>query len=183
LLVKFEWFEVKLVVKIGFLFGLFGLLLLANTCSAAGLTLSVAAENGTISVEPGQSISYIATVSDDELFEPEDVQFSINRTYQQSNWNPDWSYAFNPSEVRLESQIDSKSSILTLEVPIDATPGTYYHTIEINASSDFEQDWGIGRITVEVINTDVNSIPEFPSIALPVAAILGLVVIFGRRKE
>jgi hypothetical protein len=29
----------------------------------------------------------------------------------------------------------------------------------------------------------IKSIPEFPSIALPVAAILGLVVIFGRRKN
>jgi hypothetical protein len=27
------------------------------------------------------------------------------------------------------------------------------------------------------------SIPEFPSIALPVAAVLGLVAVFGRKKE
>ncbi len=29
----------------------------------------------------------------------------------------------------------------------------------------------------------VDSIPEFPTVALPVAAILGLVFIFGRKKE
>ncbi|HII80391.1 MAG TPA: PEF-CTERM sorting domain-containing protein [Methanosarcina sp.] len=40
-----------------------------------------------------------------------------------------------------------------------------------------------GRATVHVINSDVNNIPEFPSIALPAAAVLGLVAIFGRRKE
>ncbi|KKG15007.1 hypothetical protein EO98_16710 [Methanosarcina sp. 2.H.T.1A.6] len=172
------------MVKIGVLFGLLGLLLLANTCSAAGLTLSVVAENGTISVQPGQSISYIATVSDDELIEPEDVQFSINRTNQEPNWNPDWNYKFNPSKVRLESQTESKSSILTFDVPEGTTPGVYYHTIQINASSDFEQSVGIkGRITVNVINTNVNNIPEFPSIALPAVAVLGLVAIIGRKKE
>lgn len=166
--------------------GIFVLLLLVNTCSAAGLTLSVAAVNGTISVEPGQSISYIATVSDGEITSAdlaEDVQFSINRTYQDSYRNPDWSYAFNPSEVRLENEIDSKSSILTLEVPEDATPGTYYHTVEVNARNELDKMFEIrGRIVVDVINTDVNNIPEFPTVAMPMLAILGLVAIIGRRK-
>jgi hypothetical protein len=34
-----------------------------------------------------------------------------------------------------------------------------------------------------VIQDPTSSIPEFPSVALPVAAILGLVMIFGRRKN
>ena len=33
------------------------------------------------------------------------------------------------------------------------------------------------------INVDINAIPEFPTIALPIAAILGLAFIFQRRKE
>ena len=32
-----------------------------------------------------------------------------------------------------------------------------------------------------IVNTNV-TIPEFPSVAVPVAAVLGLVAIFGRRK-
>ncbi len=176
------------MVKIGFLFGLLGLLLLANTCSAAGLTLSVVAENGTISVEPGQSIRYIATVSDSEITGAdlaEDVRFSINRTHQDTYLNPDWSYSFNPLEVRLENELDSKSSILTLEVPEDATPGTYNHTVQVSALNEYDKmiEGYTGRVTVNVINTDVNNIPEFPSIALPVAAVLGLVIVFGRKKE
>lgn len=34
-----------------------------------------------------------------------------------------------------------------------------------------------------IASRDVSAIPEFPTIALPVAAILGLVFIFGRKKE
>lgn len=36
------------------------------------------------------------------------------------------------------------------------------------------------KIAAEYVNVEV---PEFPTVALPVAAILGLVFIFGRRKE
>lgn len=172
------------MVKIGFIFGLLGLLLLANTCSAAGLTLSVVAVNGTYDVTPGETISYIATVIDKETFEAENVYFSINRTYQTDIWNPDWYYVFDPSTVRLEDANDSQSSKLTLQVPEDATPGTYYHTVQASGRTDFEEMVNItGRATVHVINSDVNNIPEFPSIALPAAAVLGLVAIFRRRKE
>ena len=31
--------------------------------------------------------------------------------------------------------------------------------------------------------TNTGEIPEFPSVALPVVAVLGLLVIFGHRKE
>jgi hypothetical protein len=34
-----------------------------------------------------------------------------------------------------------------------------------------------------VIDNTSTNIPEFPSVAVPVAAILGLVVIFGRKKR
>lgn len=178
------------MVKIGLLFGLLGLLLLANTCSAAGLTLSVVAENGTISVEPGQSIRYIATVNDDGIgfVDPmlaEDVSFSINRARQTTVWeNPNWDYTFDPSTVRLENGADSKSSTLTLKIPENTPEGIYNHTVEVSAMNQLDRETNLeGRVTVNVINTDVNSIPEFPSIVLPVAAVLGLVAVFGRRKE
>lgn len=171
------------MVKIGFLFGFLGLLFLVNTCSA-GLTLSVIPENGTYDVTPGETISYIATVIDDETFEAETVSFSINRTYQNDIWNPDWYYVFDPSTVQLADANDSQSSKLTLEVPADATPGTYYHTVQASGRTDFEEMVNItGRATVHVVHSDVNNIPEFPSIALPVAAVLGLVAVFGRKKE
>lgn len=47
-----------------------------------------------------------------------------------------------------------------------------------------------GKTLIDEANTVINaldphatSVPKFPSIAVPVAAILGLVIIFGRKKE
>lgn len=41
----------------------------------------------------------------------------------------------------------------------------------------------IAKLTLKVTPPEDPSIPEFPSIVLPVTAILGLIVIFGRRKN
>jgi hypothetical protein len=40
-----------------------------------------------------------------------------------------------------------------------------------------------GETSIDVVHTYVEAIPEFPTIALPVAAILGLAFYFQRRKE
>lgn len=56
------------------------------------------------------------------------------------------------------------------------TDKSHISTIEISCPDDFAVgEFGIASPPVGV--------PEFPSVALPVAAILGLVVIFGRRKN
>ena len=116
---------------------------------------------------------------------PEDVVFSINRTDKRPGWNPDWDYTFSPSEVRLEDPSDSKSSVLTIEVPADAAPGVYYHTVEAQVWNEFDRTiFGEASIAqVYVVNTDVTNVPEFPTVAVPMLAILGLVTIFGRRKS
>jgi hypothetical protein len=134
-------------------------------------------------------------VSDVEIGDPgetnfnpllaEDVQFSINRTYQDTWWNPNWNYEFLPSTVRLERGTDSNSSMLTLHVPENAIPGTYSHTVEASALNQLDQIMGqtTGRITINVIDTDVTAVPEFPTVALPVVAVLGLLFIIERKKE
>ncbi|KKH64298.1 PEF-CTERM sorting domain-containing protein [Methanosarcina mazei] len=178
-----------LKIRVGI--GILLLVLLINTCSAAGFSLLVNPVD-TNFVNPGDSISYEATVSDDmlivdpddpsydQLLSSEDVMFSVSESDKQ----PGWTYAFAPSTVTLSSPTESKSSILTMTVPADASTGVYYHRVEAkvwNGYSYLFQEPGITQ--VYVINTDVNSIPEFPSIALPVAAVLGLVLIFGRKRE
>lgn len=166
-------------------FGILILFLMVNTCSA-GFSLLVSPVDNIYVVSPGESISYNVIVNDSELFIPEDVTFSINRTFEcpvwveEDYWSPDWGYTFNPSTVTLETQTESKISILTLEVPADATPEHYYyHPVEAKVSNIF----GGVIARVYVTGTDVNNIPEFPTIVVPVIAILGLVTMFGRRND
>ena len=58
--------------------------------------------------------------------------------------------------------------------------GTYGVFLQLADSNGFAKDTTHQQITV--VKGTSNSIPEFPSVAVPVAAILGLIVIFGRRK-
>jgi hypothetical protein len=175
-----------LKIRVGI--GILLLLLLVNTCSASGFSLLVNPVD-TKFVNPGDSISYEATVSDDmlisdpddefySLLSSEDVIFSIKETDKQSGWT----YTFDPSTVTLSSPTESKSSILTMKVSDDATPGIYYHTVETKLQNMLDPT-GIGIAQVYVINTDVTNVPEFPTVAMPMLAILGLVTIFGRRKS
>ncbi len=164
-------------------FGILVLLLMVNTCSA-GFSLLVSPVDTKI-VSPGESISYKAIVNDDLLFIPETVIFSINRTAEcpswidEDYWSPGWDYTFNPSNVILENPTDSKFTILTLKVPADAAPGYYYHPVEVTVSNFF----GVVIAQVYVTDTDVTNVPEFPTIAVPVIAVLGLVTMFGRRNN
>ncbi len=67
-------------------------------------------------------------------------------------------------------------------------------TIKLNASApigaSYDLEIGALGIDSDTVNIDsgdasraISSVPEFPTVALPVAAILGLVFIFGRKKE
>jgi PKD repeat protein len=65
-------------------------------------------------------------------------------------------------------------------------PVSHTYTMQGNYVALLVPDTGrappvIISVNVPPPNTDVQ-VPEFPSIAVPVAAILGLIVIFGRRK-
>lgn len=55
-------------------------------------------------------------------------------------------------------------------------------TISVYKGYISEDNFVIGK-TVSVASVTATPIPEFPTIALPVAAVLGLIFIFGRKKE
>jgi len=42
-------------------------------------------------------------------------------------------------------------------------------------------DFTIG--TIDQVKPPTTNVPEFPTVAIPVAAVLGLIFVFGRRKE
>jgi len=58
-----------------------------------------------------------------------------------------------------------------------ATPGPYNINLTVTNGN------GTGSITGTITVSSGAQVPEFPSIALPVAAVLCLVAIFGRNKK
>ncbi|WP_197082072.1 PEF-CTERM sorting domain-containing protein [Methanosarcina siciliae] len=77
---------------------------------------------------------------------------------------------------------DSSSYIdprpITIHLDGDAPEGASY-SIRIGASFGSEE----GLYQDSVVSRIVRSVPEFPTIALPLAAVIGLVFIFGCKKE
>ena len=147
------------------------LLLTAGTV-AAGITMSATPIDSTVG--PGGTATYEVNVSYFMLFPPtEHVVLSID--------NPilGWTYTFDPNGYDIRTR-ESKYSTLSITAPADAQPGTYTHTITATATGQ------IGPIPiVEIVTTDVETelIPEFSTIAVPVVAVIGLLLLMRRRKE
>ena len=160
---------------------LIGILMLTNVCSA--ITYNVEAPNG-ISAAPGGSVEYTITVGDTGLVSnaglPIDERFDFS-AYPENVLSPDWSYNFKPQYIIVPSS-GSSSTVLTIGVPLGTEAGTYQHHIVMQGSIDDPELAEFADLTMEVVQTDV-SIPEFPTVAVPVLAVLGLVTIFGRRKS
>lgn len=161
--------------------GIFAVMLLANISSAA-VELTVTPMDG-ITVVQGETISYVATVTVTEPidFPPQEEVFSIEDADKQ----PDWTYTFDPASVTLENVVgDSGSSTLTITVPIDAPTGLYSHTVIATGYDAFGNMIGVPtEVDIYIINTDVTPIPEFSTIAVPVVAVIGLLLLMRRRKE
>ena len=59
--------------------------------------------------------------------------------------------------------------------------GTNSYFIGFEDRTGTGADWDYNDIVVKMDNVNVN-VPEFPTVALPVAAVLGLIFVFGRKK-
>lgn len=154
---------------------LIGILMLTNICSA--ITYNIEAPNGIIAT-PGGSVEYVITISDTEL--PIDERFDFF-VYPENALYSDWAYEFKPQYI-LVPGVGSSSTILTIEVPLDTEAGTYQHNVVMQGSIDDPEFVEFADFTTEVVQTDV-SVPEFPTVAMPILAILGIVTIFARRKS
>lgn len=168
------------MAKIKFiLIGLLSLLFLVNTCSAM---VDFTIPEGTKYAHPGDNISYDLDVSleqpiDDSVSYPITEEFSVDPIRQ------DWGYSFSQDKVTLDPSNLSASSILYVKVPDNALPGEYSDTVYATGTDSSGNQYANPiEVTFSVINTNV-SVPEFPSVAVPVVAVLGLVAIIGRRKE
>lgn len=162
--------------------GIFVLLLVANT-SSAGVELTVTPENGVITVAPGGTINYTATVTADadpgDFPLPQDEVFSIADADKQLGWD----YSFDPGTLRLETPGESNSTKLSIKIASDAPPGIYHHTVIVKGYDEFGTMFNyVTEEDIYVINTDVSSIPEFPTIAFPIISVLGLLFVMRKSK-
>ena len=84
---------------------------------------------------------------------------------------PDFHYILNSDDEKIG-----------WEASTDLPVGSYKLNVHTQVYND-ETSAVEGRDLALLINCGTNDIPEFPTIALPVAAILGLMFIFGRKKD
>jgi hypothetical protein len=97
----------------------------------------------------------------------------------------DW-VSWTPAEYSDVGGEETRNFEVTITVPAGTTPGTYNFKIYLIGDGAVlgSQDVSItvpGDIPDDGGDDDVE-VPEFPSIALPVVSILGLVLVFQRRK-
>ena len=144
---------------------------------------------GTTAADPG--IVMEVTPIDNEVLPGETATYEVNVSYFMT-WpssehvvlsidNPIWSYTFDPAEFDINTG-ESKYSTLSIDVPSGAPPGTYEH--RVNATATYGVPYPPFTATQDV-STDVETtvIPEFTTIAIPVAAIFGLLLLIRRRKQ
>lgn len=152
-----------------FLFVLLAIVLATGIASATpGLVVGVTPVKDT--VLPGETATYNVTVASIATI-TEHVTLSI------SNPTSGWVYTFDPVEFDIEPD-EIVLSTLSMNVPSDAAPGEYYH--DMKASGEF---LGVEIESSVYTNILTTVIPEFTTIAIPVAAILGLIFLFNRRRR
>lgn len=98
-----------------------------------------------------------------------------------SNGPSDFDYVFSDTTGSVLSG-EMKQVDLTVTVPAGKPAGTY--TFDVSA------DWskplgpftisGTGNYLDVILNVEI---PEFPTIALPVLSVMGLMLVFGRRRD
>ena len=77
---------------------------------------------------------------------------------------------------------NSNNELIGWEASAPISAGSYELNVHTQVN-DGDTSAVLNRSIPLVINCGTNDIPEFPTIALPVAAILGLMFIFGRKRD
>lgn len=159
--------------------GVLSLLLLTNI-SFGAVELNLTPVNG-INVVQGGSISYTATVKLTEVAGfPRKEEFSI----KSADMQPNWVYDFEPQNVTLETNGDSKTSTLTITVPINATTGLYRHTVIASGYDDLGNEIIIeSEVDTFAINTAINPVPESMTAILISLGLIGIFILTRKYKN
>lgn len=149
------------------------LLFLGVTASAhPGIYITVDPIQDTVNA--GEIAKYTVTVhTTPDVTDIENVNLFIDSPL------PGWDYIFTPNDFDIGPDPDTKTSTLEVHVPSGTLPATY--TKKIMASTIYG---GIPDFETADIETHVNvtGIPEFPTVAFPVISVIGLMLLFQRKK-
>lgn len=161
------------------IFGILSLLLLTNI-SFGAVELNLTPVHG-INVVQGGSISYKATVTLTEAVGfPRKEEFSI----KSADMLPLWLYDFDPVNVTLETIGESKSSTLTITVPMNTPPGLYSHTVLATGYDDLGNEIIIeAEVDTYAINTAVAPIPESRTAILTSLGLVGIFIVIRKYKN
>jgi uncharacterized membrane protein len=162
---KKEWLKTFVIVSV--------LLVATIGMVSAGIVVDVTSVKDTVA--PGETATYIVNVTSITT-ESEEIVLLIDDP------TPGWGFNFNPNNYIIGPG-DSVYSDLDITVPSDAAVGEYYHTVNATAYDPILGEWlGVIQFTIYT-NVPTTVIPEFTTIAIPVAAIFGLFLLIRRRKQ
>lgn len=152
------------------------LVMAIGTVTAVPITIDVAPIDN--EVLPGEDATYtVHVISDSNV--AEDIKLYIPEAQKKTGWG----YIFTPNDEFTISPYGTVDCTLTISVPGGTSVGSYYHDVNGIAryyDPDFEE-WFEGESAYLDVLTTV--IPEFTTIAIPVAAVLGLVFLFNRKRR
>ena len=139
---------------------------------SAGIVVDVTSVKDTVA--PGETATYNVNVTSITTADEKIVLLIDDPT-------PGWGYGFNPNNYIIAPDA-SVYSDLDITVPSDAAIGEYYHTVNATAYTPYMEFLGVVQFTIYT-NVPTTVIPEFTTIAIPVAAIFGLLLLIRRRKQ
>ena len=137
----------------------------------------------------GNTIDYGVTVSN-----MDDGYTKLITSLDITSAQPGWTYTFDPNIIgqTIPAGIDAGiSTVLSVTSPAGTTSGIYGHQINAEVEYMLMVPFPPFALTLpesdpENFNTQIQGttpIPEFPTIALPVLSVIGLLFVFERRKR
>jgi hypothetical protein len=102
---------------------------------------------------------------------------------------PGWTYTFDPDLTGQTIPAGSGNSITTtlhVTAPPGASPDTYSHTVSATVEYELFRGFPVPESDPDTFNTQIppsTPIPEFPTVALPVLAVFGLLFVVRRKQR
>lgn len=127
------------------------------------------------SVLAGETAEYEVTVNSIEALgmDTEIVTLDVNNKIAGAT------YTFSGNGFEIGPHPDTETVTMTIDVSSTTASGTYPQTVTAEAEWLGIPCWEYSEFTTYI---DVQ-IPEFPTVALPVVAVIGLLLLMRRRKE